>query len=196
MNNEVLVGRKTYKIIEIIRELHDFTEYLAVFQGKKFIIKQYNLTSKMLDDVKVRNKLEKYGIYVPKYKKIDKKHNATIEEYLDSKNCYEKLLEEELSDDYYKELFNVYRFCRFSKIDLDYMPENFVLYKKKMYYTSFDYGPQNARENLENYGLYYWIYSQEFYDRTKRLGHDFDKKKLLGSAEAKKKIVLLSIMNW
>jgi len=192
----ILVGKKTYQIINKTRELHDFCEYLVEFKSKKYIAKKYDLTSQMLDDVKVRKNLKKYGLFVPKYKKIDKKNNVTIEEYIEGKNSLERLLESELPDEHYKELYNVYRFCRFSKIDIDYMPENFILKGKTLYYMSFDYGPQNPNHNLENEGMYYWLYSPEFYQHVKSLGYDFDRKKILTTPEVKKKIVLLSIMNW
>lgn len=192
----IIIKKKSYEIIKKTRELHDFSEFLINYKGVKCIAKKYDLTSQMLDDVKVRKNLKKYGINCPKYKKIDKSENVTVEEYINGENSLKLLLKGELPEDHFKELYNVYRFCRFSKIELDYMPENFILSGKKMYYISFDYGPQKDKTNLENYGIYYWIYSPEFYERVTKLGFEFDKKKILSTGETKKKIVLLSIMNW
>lgn len=190
------VKRKQYEIIKKTRDLHNFSEALVSFKNVKYIAKQYDLISIMLDDIKCRSRLKKYGINVPKYKVIDKKNNITLEEYIEGDNALTQLVKGELPDGFYKELYNQYRFCRFSKIELNYMPENFILSRKKMYYTSFDYGPAKEATNLENYGIYYWFYSNEFYNHLQELGIDFDKRKILKPAEVKKKIVLLSIMNW
>lgn len=194
--DSLLIGRKTYKIEKKTRELHDFCEYLVSFKNQNFIAKKYELTSKMIEDVKSRKNLKKYGINVPKYYKVDKKNNVTLEQFIEGKNVLDELLKNDLDDSYFKELFNIYRFCRFSKIDLDYLPENFLLTNKKMFYLAFNYKQADQNSSLEDYGMYYWIYSSELAQHLKDLGIEVDKKRIIQSAEVKKKIVLLSIMNW
>lgn len=193
---KLFAKKREYLIIKKTRDYHDFSEFLVTYKNKKFIAKKYVLTSKLVEDVKTRKSLMKCGIFAPKYKKIDKKQNITIEQFIEGQNALSKLVEGDLPDEFYQELFNVYRFCRFSKIEINYFPENFILGKKKMYYTSFDCRPQDEKYNLENYGLYYWIYSSELVTHLKELGIKEDKSRLLSTPEVKKKIVLLSVMNW
>ena len=102
----------------------------------------------------------------------------------------------DLKDEHFAGLYLLYRFCRVSKIELNYLPENFVYTPKYMYYTSLDLFEQNANINLENYGMEYWFPTQKGIEHLEKLGLSINHERQISVPEANKKIVLISIKHW
>ena len=195
---ELKLKHKKYEVLEDLGSFDLYDALRLVRKNKKYTYKKYKSIAGYNDEMDRYTQLVKAGIRVPKIIDKDKKTLEVIFDYLEGERCDSLLVKNdfELPEIYYERLFIVYRFCRFSKIELNYLPENFVLKNDLLYYDSLDIYNQNSKINLENYGLHFWIKSAKAYEHLEKLGYKFEKKQILKKGEANKKIVLLSIKYW
>lgn len=190
------VKRKSFEIMSTLLEDETHSTYLAQRKGKKYIVKSYVTYNVFSYIIEQHKKLKKCGIKTPKLLKVDKVRLTILFEYVEGENMLDKLSKEDIPETIFDKLFVMYRFARFSKIDLNYMPENFVFYNNELYYMSTELNPQMSDKNLENYGIRYWVYTFECGEHLEEKGYKVDKSRLLSRAVANKKIVLLTIMRW
>lgn len=193
---QIVVSHRQFEIVKEVETNEVYSSYLVTYKSKKFLLRKYqNILG--FDEARYRyKKLYSYGIHVPVIEYKDKKQLALVFEHFDEPTMLDVLSEKDIPEEYFEKLFTIYRYARVNQVDINYLPENFVVRGKKMYYTSLDLFEANKEINLENYGLDYWIISQKGYDHLKELGHKVDKKRLLSKGETNKKIVLLSLFNW
>ena len=188
----IVIKNKNY---EVVKEL-DSGVFLVSQKDKKFALRQFASSESFNNEIALRKRLKKLGVNIPKTVKAFKKELCLLIEYISDETMLDVLLKGDIPDEAFKELFNIYRFCRFSKVDINYLPENFAMKKGRMYYLALDLMESSEEKNLENYGLFYWIYSPQLATHLKELNLEIDKSRLLTQPEANKKIVLISIMHW
>ena len=196
--NEIKIKRKVYQVIEELGSFELYDAYRVTRKNKKYTYKKYRGFKAFNDEMGRYNQLVKAGIRIPKIIEKDKKTFEVLFDYIEGERCDSLLVKNdfELPEIYYERLFVIYRFCRFSKIELNYLPENYVLKNDLLYYDTLDIYNQNSKINLENYGIYFWIKSAQGYEHLEKLGYKFEHKNILKKGEASKKIVLLSIKYW
>lgn len=192
----IIVKKRTYVFDKLLHNDDLMSASFVYYKKKKYVLREFKNSESYLDALKRYEKLVSSGIYVPKLVRKDKNTFKLVFEYIDGDNCASVLSKEDLSDEYFDALFLQYRFCRFSKIELDYIPENFVYFKKKLYYISLKVFEQNKNINLENHGLQFFLPSRNGLIHLKNLGYEVDFKRELSNAETNKKIVLTSIKHW
>lgn len=194
----VKFGFRKYEVVSTISSTDQLLMLEVKDRKNRYVYKKYMTSAPFLDEFERYTKLYKCGIRIPRMIQKNKKTNECLFEVFEGDHCDKLLVENdfELPEIYYEQLFVLYRFCRFSKIELNYLPENFILRGKYLYYDSLDIYNQNTKINLESYGLYHWIKSKQAYKHLEALGYEFKNKQPLSSAEAKKKIVLISIKYW
>ena len=188
----IRIKNKSY---EVIKEI-DSGVFLVSNNDKKFVLRRFESLPSLLREIDRRKKLKKYGINIPKTIKVFKKDLCLLIEFISEETMLDVLLKGDIPDECFKELFNIYRFCRFSKVDINYYPEYFAMKKGRMYYLALDLEKSSEDRNLENYGIYYWVYSPQCVEHLKELNLEIDKSRKLTQPEANKKIVLISIMHW
>lgn len=172
----------------------DYTFAHCTRKNKEFLIrKYYHDFSTALDENK---KIKKYGVNIPKVIEIDKKQNIIVEEVVKGENCFDILMEKDISDKCFEQLFVLYRFCRFSKINVDYNPKNFFFDGKKICYIGRHYWTYKKERNFENYGIRYWLYTNEFANYIASFKINVDMKRVLTEEVANKQIVLLCVTYW
>ncbi len=189
------IGRKTFEVIKEITTEKNQT-YVVNFKNKPFVLRKFNNLEEYKEALYRYKKLVKYSIYTPTLEYKDKNEYILVFNHIDSPHADEVLAKEELPEIYFEKLFTLYRYARANQVDINYLPENFALDGKRLYYTSLDLFNAKPEINLENYGLEFWIMSKKGYEHLTKLGYEIDKKRLLSSAETNKKIVLLSLYNW
>lgn len=193
----LIIRRRIYIVDHLIKSGISHDSYLCKYKERSYLVKQFKSISDYQADLANYKVVKKYGINLPKLMRKDKKTFCVSFQYIDAQNMAEVIANNDASDDVFGELFNMYRFARFSKIDLNYLPENYKYYKNSLFYLSYnEFGPAHKDKNLENYGIYFWIYGSDCMNHLKDLGLPIDKSRLLIQPEVNKKIVLLSIMKW
>ena len=193
---KLIVLKKEFEIISTLSEDEYHKSYHVKRGDKHFFIKKFSDYPSFKASLENRKALKKNGINIPKILKSSKKELVIITQYIEGKNCLELIADSELNDNIYEQLFHIYRFARFAKIELNYLPENYVFYKGDLYYLSEHFEPQNKNKNLENYGIYFWFYGNECVEHLKEKELPIDKSRILQKGEVNKKIVLTSIMKW
>ncbi len=188
--------RKTYNVIKELDKCEYVTSFLVSYKNKQFLLKQFNNPVSFNNEIDKYKRITDYGIKIVPMLKKDKKNNLLLFKYVGEDTIDKILAKEDIPDEIFAQLFNIYRFARFSKIELDYMPEKYAYYQNELYYLSLDFYKQDKRINLENYGIRYWFTGKEGISHLALLGYTIDKSRLIDEANLNKKIILLSIMKW
>ena len=192
MNESKTFKRRKYEVIKSLNP-HEFS---VRRKNKYFHLKTF-------DDIKSFNKeisdykaITKYGIKVPRMLKSSKRELSILFEYV-GEETIDKLLDQgDIDEKVFDKLFTIYRFARFSHIELTYLPENDALYNGELFYLLYEFSKENKERNLENYGIRFWFTGVEGISHLKELGYEVNNARLLSKAELNKKIVLISIMKW
>jgi len=190
------IKRCEYEIGDVLSRVDGLVILLAKYRDRFFSFRQYANEDLYLADLAKYKRIQRAGINVPKLITHDREKKVLIFERFEEKKALDVLSVEDLKEIYFKQLFNIYRFCRFSKIEIDYMPENYILKGTTLYYIGEEIIDANPKRNLENYGLRYWIYSKEAADHLREKGFAIDAKRIISEEEANKRIVLLSVTYW
>ena len=192
----LLIKRKAYLIESTMKESDNHVSYKVSFKNRFYFAKKYNNFVDFVKEQQAYKDFKNYGIKNPKLLKVDKKNNILLYEFVDGVKALDAIAKNTIDDSWFEKLFTIYRFARFSKIDIDYRPEQFVMVKDELIYLQHDFMEQNSKYNLENYGLDFWLYGDVCIKHLKEFGYEIDKSRVLEQAEVNKKIVLLSIMKW
>lgn len=183
---------RNYEVINMIN-LHDF---LLCRKNKYFHLKTFDNIDDFKKEINEYKTKTKYGIYVPKMLKTSKRELSILFEYVGEETIDSLLAKGDIDEKIFDKLFIIYRFARFSHIELNYYPENFAYYNGELYYLLYEFSKENKDKNLENYGIRFWFSGEEGLSHLKELGYSVDNSRLLSKGELNKKIVLLSIMKW
>lgn len=192
----IVFKRKNFVVEKELNKSEYVTSFLVSYKNKQFLLKQFNNPVSFNNEIDSYKRITDYGIKVPILKKKDKKNNLLLFQYVGDNTVDKILAKEDINDEIFSKLFNMYRFARFSHIELNYMPENYCLFNDELYYLSYNFSKQDKNKNLENYGIRYWYSGKEGIAHLEELGYEIDHKRLIDEANLNKKIILLSIMKW
>lgn len=163
---------------------------------KNIYLREYFDKSEFDNDLENMLLLKRANIPCNKLITYDKKKLIIVVESIEGKSCLSLLENNDIDDKIIEKLFVIYRFARFCKIEINYLPEYFIYNEKGLYYIDDFVSNQDSKINLENYGLRYWLESTEAKKYIQQKGLNSDKMNVLSSGEINKKIVLHSINYW
>jgi hypothetical protein len=191
-----VIKRYEYELVQLLAHSEEASVYLAKRKDRVFSYREYRTESAYNKDLGKYKKIQKIGVNVQKLIAHDRQLLVLIFERFQEPTALDVLASEDLKEIYFKQLFTIYRFCRFSKLELNYMPNNYVLKGTTLYYVGEDVTESDPSRNLENFGLRYWIYSKEAAELLEETGHSVDLKRIISEEETNKRIVLLSVTYW
>lgn len=191
-----VIKRYEYILEDLLFKDETMHLYLARRKDHVLSFREYSVESAYSSDLNKYRRLQKAGINVPKLVAFDRQLLILIFERFSEPTALAILEKEDLKDIYFKKLFSIYRFCRFSQIDISYLPHHYILKGTTLYYIGDDIFEADPKINLENYGLRYWIYSKEASKLLEEEGYKVNPKRILKEEEANKQIVLLSVTYW
>ncbi len=189
-----IINKKTYEIIEHKYHLNNVSSYIVKHNNKLFENRVFTSGfDTFLSNMKASKKC---GIPVLKIIKIDKKNNQVLLSYYPIDTVLTELIGKDLDEIYFKEIFKIYRFCRFSSININYFSNNFILTPKGLIYTCDEIYKYSEEHNFINEGINYWFYSEEIITYLKKLSLPIDNNRIIEERELKKKMILVSLNNW
>lgn len=191
---QIKIGFKTFDITDEILTI-PFEGKIVNFKNKRYELFHFDDKESYESFITRYKTFKKYRIDIPKLIAKSKKNLVVVRQHFDIDNCLVKLSNNEIDDKIIEQLFLQYRIARIFKFELDYMPENYVFDGKKLYYLSRDMIKKNEKYSLENYGLFYWMYSKEGCRHLEEKGFNVPKNKL-NDAETKKNAVLWTVQYW
>ena len=185
-------------IVHILNELpakSSYLSFLATYKGHDVTLRVF-----AGDDYGValeKGKLFKHdGIATPAILAFDPSRRAVIYQYNSQQTALDLLSQGPISEDVFSQLFAIYKMCRFSKIDLSWHPENFVLDDKKLLYVSDDSFPPNPKNKLELVGIREWFSGQEGISHLQQCGYSTKGINLLPENAVNKFVVLTAVSYW
>lgn len=186
-----------FKLFEITNEVvnNPLDGKIVIYKDKKYELYHFDSEEDFSSFINKYKTFRKYHINVPKIIAKSKKDLVVVREHFDVSTCLVLLANNQIDEKIIEKLFDMYRAARTYKFDLDYMPENYVFDGKKLYYLGLDIIKKNEKYSLENYGMFYWIYSKEGCKHLSEKGFETPKNKL-NDAEAKKAVVLWVVKYW
>lgn len=193
MDQIIEIKRKEFKVLEPLGE-HSFK---VERKGKSYFLKDYGNNSKDFDHyIKSENKLRTSGIRIPKLYTYDKKAHIIVSEYLEGKTIFDSLLEHDIPDICFEEIFIMNYLCKRNKIVINFLPENFLIVNGQLFYMSSDYKDFEERLAFEKSAIFLWFYSKEFVTYISKKGIPVDQSRLAKEVGATNKQIALTVVKY
>ena len=175
MNQIFEIKRKEFEVIEKLGE-HSFK---VERKGKIYFLKDYSSNLGGFEQyIKAETKLRTSGIKIPKLYLYDKNKHIVVMDYIKGRTILDLLMENDLPDICFEEVFIMNFFMKRNNIALNFDPMNFKVDKGKLYYLSSEYKEYNEKSAFEKNAIFLWFYSKEFVTYLSKLGLKVDQSRL------------------
>ena len=166
----VVLNGKTYEIVKLLGKGKGGYSYLAICEGKQFVLKKihhepceyYKFGDKFEAEMNDYNRLRQVGIRIPDMIDSDKESEYIIKEYVDGPTAYDLVLEDEMRDEYIEQIKVMCDLLYSAGLNIDYFPTNFILCDGLMWYIDYECNNYMDEWNFENWGIKYWSKTPEF----------------------------------
>lgn len=195
MEKEIIVVKgKKFILQGVIAEHHDHSTFLASWGGRQYFVRTF--VSGYDEALTAYRSLKHAGINMAKMNFHDDEAHVIVYDYFPEEDCLTALSHGPLPERYFDALFALYRFARFSKIALDWEPQNFMLRGNQMFYLPTKHEPLTEQNAFEKKGLRTWFLGSEGRDLLQRKGYDISSLPTLSEAEVNKQSVLVAVRYW
>ena len=194
MENVIVAKNKKFVVVSTKMIHEDHVTYICTWSNRTYLVRTFNTDyEKALADYKV---LKRAGINMAKMCFHDDTAKVIVFDYFPEEDCLTTLSKGPLPDIYFDALFALYRFARFSKVSLDWEPQNFMLRGTQMFYLPTKWEPMNEQNGLEKAGIRTWYLGKEGRGLLARKGFDITNLPSVEENAVNKSIVLHSIQHW
>lgn len=194
MENVIVAKNKKFVVVSTKMIHEDHVTYICTWSNRTYLVRTFKTDyEKALADYKV---LKRAGINMAKVCFHDDAAKVIVFDYFPEEDCLTALSKGPLPDIYFDALFALYRFARFSKVSLDWEPQNFMLRGTQMFYLPTKWEPMNEENGLEKAGIRTWYLGKEGRGLLARKGFDITNLPSIEENAVNKSIVLHSIQHW
>lgn len=194
MDEIIQVKTRKFVVKSVKAEHPDHTTYICVWADRTYCVRTYKEGyDQALADYK---ELKHAGINMAKMCFHDEATKSIVFDYFPEEDCLKALSHGPLSDEHFSALFDLYRFARFSKVALDWQPQNFMLRGSQMFYLPTKWEPLTDDKRLEKGFLRTWFLGSEGRALLKKKGYDVSELPSLSEQEVNKATVLMTVKNW
>ena len=194
MENVIQIKNKKFVLTSVVAEHEGHATYIATWSGRTYCIRTY---SEGFEEAMKNYKILKHaGINMAKICFHDDENHVIVFDYFPEQSVLEALSHGPLTENYFEAMFALYRFARFSKVCLDWEPQNFMLRGSQMFYLPTKYEPLNDKNKFELEGLRTWFLGKEGHESLRRKGFDDSALPLLSDAEVNKAMTLVAVRYW
>ena len=166
----VTVNNNSYKIIKLLGKGKGGYSYLAESDGKQFVLKQihhepcdyYTFGNKIEAERNDYQRLLNAGIRIPKMLDIDIENERIIKEYIRGDTIFDMVKNDVSVEEYLTQVREMATLAKFSGLNIDYFPTNFVVQNGLLYYIDYECNNYMDKWNFENWGIKYWSRTPEF----------------------------------
>ena len=194
MEEFITVKNKKFVVESVKAEHEDHTTFICTWSKRTYLLRTFRSGFKeAMNDYKT---LKHAGINMAKICFHDDEKQVIVFDYFPEDDCLSALAKGPLSDEYFDALFSLYRFARFSKVALDWAPQNFMLRGSQMFYLPTKWEPLTDENRLEKAGIRLWFLGKEGRALLKRKGYDIANLPDIEETAVNKSIVLTSVRFW
>ena len=194
MEEVILVKNKKFVVSSVRAEHEDHTTYICTWSNRTYLIRTFRSGfAQAMSDYKT---LKHAGINMAKICFHDDERQVIVFDYFPEEDCLKAMSHGPLTDIYYDALFSLYRFARFSKVALDWAPQNFMLRGTQMFYLPTKWEPLTTENALEKEGIRLWYLGKEGCALLKQKGFDVSSLPTFEENAVNKSIVLASVRYW
>ncbi len=194
MDEFIEAKNKKFLIQSTRAEHEDHVTYVCTWSNRTYIVRVFREGyQKTLADYK---ELKRAGINMAKICFHDDAKKVIVFDYYPEEDCLSALAKGPLPELYFAALFSLYRFARFSKVALDWAPQNFMLRGTQMFYPPTKWEKLTEANALEKDGIRYWFLGKEGHELLKKKGFDVSGLPLLEDTAVNKAMVLAAVQYW
>lgn len=194
MEEYIQIKNKKFVLTSTKAVHEDHSTYICTWSNRTYLLRTYKTGfEKALADYK---ELKHAGINMAKMCFHDDVNHVIVFDYFPEDDCLKALSKGPLDNKYFDALYSLYRFARFSKVALDWEPQNFMLRGNQMFYLPTKWERLNEDNKLEKEGIRSWFLGKEGRALLTRKGYDVSSLPSLSEAEVNKAVVLSAVSNW
>lgn len=165
----VIVNNIEYRIKKYLGKGKSGYSYLAEREDKYYVIKQihhepcdyYSFGNKVEAELNSYEMLKKIDITIPMLIDVDKEKEIIVKEYIDGPVLIDLIANNVIKEEYISQIFNMTKKLYPANLNIDYFPTNFVIQDGSIYYIDYECNNYSDEWNFENWGIYFWGYSEK-----------------------------------
>lgn len=170
MDKHFELNGKKYEVIRLLGKGKGGYSYLVTDGNNKYVLKQihhepcsyYTFGNKLEAELRDYKTLSTLGLPLPQLIYVDEKEERILKEYIDGPTIFDLVLEDQMKDEYFKQITEMCSVLYTANINIDYFPTNFVVQNEKIYYIDYECNGYMEEWNFENWGSKYWSKTSEF----------------------------------
>ena len=194
MERVIQIKNKKFVVQSVRAEHPDHDSLVCTWSCRTYLVRVYREGfAEAMADYK---QLKHAGINMAKICYHDDEKQAIAFDYFPEEDCLTTLSKGPFSEAYFAALFALYRFARFSKVALDWEPQNFMLRGSQMFYLPTKWEKMTDENRLEKQGIRSWFLGKEGHALLKRKGLDDSKLPSLSDPEVNKSLALMTVRYW
>ena len=196
MERVIQIKNKKF-VVQSVRATHpDHESLVCTWSGRTYLVRVFSVAeefTKAMADYKV---LKHAGINMAKICFHDDPNHIIAFDYFPEEDCLKVLSKGPMSDNYFEALFALYRFARFSKVTLDWAPQNFMLRGSLMFYLPTKWEKMTDDNKLEKEGIRSWFLGSEGRALLERKGYNTANLPSFSELEVNKAVTLKTVRYW
>ena len=196
MERVIQIKNKKF-VVQSVRATHpDHESLVCTWSGRTYLVRVFSVVEefdKAMADYKV---LKHAGINMAKICFHDDANHTIAFDYFPEEDCLKVLSKGPMSDLHFEALLSLYRFARFSKVALDWAPQNFMLRGFLMFYLPTKWEKLTDDNHLEKEGIRLWFLGKEGRELLERKGYNTANLPSLSELEVNKAVTLATVRYW
>ncbi|MDE7106490.1 MAG: hypothetical protein K2O22_04930 [Anaeroplasmataceae bacterium] len=170
MDKSLQLNGKVYEMIRLLGKGKGGYSYLVTDKNKLYVLKQihhepcsyYTFGNKLEAELRDYKTLSALGLPLPQLVDVDEKEERLLKEYIEGPTIMDLVLEDQMKEEYFKQIQDMCSILYQANINIDYFPTNFVVQEGKLYYIDYECNGYMEEWNFENWGIKYWSKTNEF----------------------------------
>lgn len=166
---QIDVNGKPYSVVKLLGRGKGGYSYLVNGGGKDYVLKQihhepcdyYQFGDKLQSELRDYARLKELGITMPELYETDIPNERILKEYIAGDTIAELVPKDGVKPAYFDQIREICRILYAAGLNIDYYPTNFVVRGDVLYYIDYECNIYMDEWNFENWGIQYWIRSEE-----------------------------------
>ncbi len=167
---KIELNGKLYKVEKLLGKGKGGYSFLVSEDEKNYVLKQihhepcsyYQFGDKIQSELNDYKRLKEIGIRLPLMLDVDVEKERILKEYIEGSIIYDLVLNDQMKDEYVRQMKDMCQLLYPAKTNIDYFPTNFVVKGNEIYYIDYECNNYMEEWNFENWGIKYWSKTPEF----------------------------------